>query len=97
MWEKDSTDLILSRVASTQNRGEPRCSGRVVIQPERFIGLGEIPVELETDPSNYNEVVQDKDDSFWQRAMNTKMESMYSNQVWTLVDPVVGVKPIGCK
>ena len=29
--------------------------------------------------------------------MNTEMESMYSNQVWTLVDPVVGVKPIGCK
>ena len=25
------------------------------------------------------------------------MESMYSNQVWTLVDPAVGVKPIGCK
>ena len=22
---------------------------------------------------------------------------MYSNQVWTLVDPTVGVKPIGCK
>ena len=29
--------------------------------------------------------------------MNTEMESMYSNQVWTLVDPAVGVKPIGCK
>ena len=22
---------------------------------------------------------------------------MYSNQVWTLIDPAVGVKPIGCK
>ena len=29
--------------------------------------------------------------------MNTEMESMYSNQVWTLVDPEVGVKLIGCK
>ena len=29
--------------------------------------------------------------------MNTEMESMYSNQVSTLVDPAVGVKPIGCK
>ena len=29
--------------------------------------------------------------------MNAKMESMYSNQVWTLVDLAVGVKPIGCK
>ena len=29
--------------------------------------------------------------------MNTEMESMYSNQVWLLVDPPDGVKPIGCK
>ena len=29
--------------------------------------------------------------------MKTKMESMYSNQVWLLVDPPNGVKPIGCK
>ena len=29
--------------------------------------------------------------------MNTEMESMYSNQVWLLVDPTDGVKPIGCK
>ena len=29
--------------------------------------------------------------------MNIEMESMYSNQVWTLVDLVVGVKPIGYK
>ena len=59
--------------------------------------MGEIPVELETDPSNYNEAVQDKDATLWQKAMNTEIESMYSNQVWTLVDPAVGVKPIGCK
>ena len=29
--------------------------------------------------------------------MNTKLESMYFNQVWLLVDPPDGVKPIGCK
>ena len=28
----------------------PRRSGRVVSQPERFIGLGEILVDPETDP-----------------------------------------------
>ena len=30
-------------------------------------------------------------------SIKTEMESMYSNQVWLLVDPPVGVKPIGCK
>ena len=86
-----------TRIASTQDRGEPRRSGRVVTQPDHFIGLGEIPVELEIDPENYNEAIQDKDATLWQKAMNTEMESMYSNEVWTFVDPAVGVKPIGCK
>ena len=84
MREEDGNDLVLIRptqIASIQDRWELHHSGRVVIQPDRFISLGEIPVELETDPSNYNEAVQDKDDTFWQRAINTEMESMYSNQV----------------
>ena len=29
--------------------------------------------------------------------MRSEMESMYENQVWTLVDPLEGVKPIRCK
>ena len=57
MREKDSNDPIPTQIASTQDRGEPRRSGRVVIQPDRFIGLGEIPVGIETDPRNYNEAV----------------------------------------
>ena len=99
MREEDSSvpvPIKPTRIASTQDRGEPRRSGRVVIQPDRFIGLGEIPVGIKMDPIN-NEAVQDKDAILWQKAMNIEMESMYSNQVWTLVDPAVGVKPIGCK
>ena len=60
MREEDGSDPVQirpTRVASTQDRGEPRRSGRVVIQPGRFIGLGEIPVELEMDPCNYNESI----------------------------------------
>ncbi|KAL0420389.1 UNVERIFIED_CONTAM: Retrovirus-related Pol polyprotein from transposon RE2 [Sesamum latifolium] len=30
-------------------------------------------------------------------AMKSKMDSMNSNKVWTLVDPPKGVKPVGCK
>ena len=59
----------------------PRRSRRVVTQPERFIGLGEIPVDHKTDPSSYNEAIQDKDVTLWQSAMKTEIESMYSNQV----------------
>ena len=67
------TQVRSPRVVSTQERGEPRRSGRVVRQLERFSGLGEIPVDPEIDPCNYNKAIQDKDATLWQRAMNTKM------------------------
>ena len=91
--EEDSSDPVPirpTRVTSTQDQGESRRSGRVVIQSDRFIGLGDIPVELETDSCNYDEAVQDKDATLWQRSMKTEMESMYSNQVWTRRKPSLG-------
>ena len=33
----------------------------------------------------------------WLMAMKSEMDSMYTNQVWTLVNPPEGIKPIGCK
>ncbi|KAL0288394.1 UNVERIFIED_CONTAM: Copia protein [Sesamum radiatum] len=30
-------------------------------------------------------------------AMKSKMDSMGSNHVWTLVDPPKGIRPVGCK
>ena len=49
------TRVNQSQVVRTQETRVPRRSGRVVTQPERFIGLGEIPVDLETEFSSYNE------------------------------------------
>ncbi|KAL0394330.1 UNVERIFIED_CONTAM: hypothetical protein Slati_4399200 [Sesamum latifolium] len=39
----------------------------------------------------------DIDSDKWLKAMRSKIYSMGSNQVWTLVDPPKGVKPVGCK
>ena len=77
-------------VVRTQERREPRRSGRVVTQPEYFIGLGEVPEDSEIYSNNYNEAIQDKDVILWQSAIKTKMESMYSNQVGTLVEAPMG-------
>ena len=33
----------------------------------------------------------------WLITMKLEMDSIYINQVWTLVDPPEGIKPIGCK
>ena len=51
----------------------------------------------EDDPSGYYEAINDKDSNFWKEAMKSELESMYSNNVWTLVNLPQGVKPIGCK
>ena len=59
------TEVNPSLVASTQERGEPRRSGRVVRQPEYFIGLGEVPEGPEIDPTRYDEAIQDKDATQW--------------------------------
>ena len=47
-------------------------------QSEHFIGPGEVPEDPKTDPTRYDEAIQDKDATLWQKAMNTEMESMYS-------------------
>ena len=64
-----------------------------------FLGesFDKVPEEHDTDPSSYYEAIESLDVDKWQKAMNSEIESMYSNQVWELVDPPKGIKPIGCK
>ena len=49
------------------------------------------------DPTTYDEALYDKDSLRWFEVMRIEMDSMYTNQVWTLVDPLEGIVPIGCK
>ena len=74
---------------------------RVRNQPERYGFLISPHVDInlieEDEPAKYEEAIQDIDSALWQEAMKSEMDSMYTNQVWTLVDAPEGVKPIGCK
>ncbi|KAL0405675.1 UNVERIFIED_CONTAM: Retrovirus-related Pol polyprotein from transposon TNT 1-94 [Sesamum latifolium] len=45
----------------------------------------------------YGEAKSDIDSDKWLEAMKSKMYLMGSNQVWTLVDPPKGARPVGCK
>ena len=80
-----------------------RRSGRVPRQPDRYYGFlvqDNDPIELDEndeDPITYIDVMQRPDSEKWLEAMKSKMESMKVNDVWILVDPPEGVKPIGCK
>ncbi|KAK4838721.1 hypothetical protein QYF36_015896 [Acer negundo] len=73
--------------------------GRVRKQPERYIGLGESVENLpdDDDPYTYKEAMEDVDSRHWQKAMQSEIESMFDNKVWSLVDLPKGIKPIGCK
>ncbi|KAA0032042.1 gag/pol protein [Cucumis melo var. makuwa] len=85
----------------SQELEEPRCSGRVVRQPDRYLGLSEaqiiIPDDRIEDPLTFKQEMNDVDSDQWIKAMDLEMESTYSNFVWTLVDQPNDVKPIGCK
>ena len=49
------------------------------------------------EPTTYEESLNSSESDQWLNAMKSEMDSMYTNQVWTLVDPPEGIKPIGCK
>ncbi|TYK26848.1 gag/pol protein [Cucumis melo var. makuwa] len=99
-----------SRVDETTTSGQshpsqslrmPRRSGRTVSQPNCYLGLTEtqvvIPDDGAEDPLSYKQATNDVDKDQWVKAMDLKMESMYFNSMWELVDLPEGVKPIGCK
>ena len=47
--------------------------------------------------ASYQEAISSLDSDRWLEAMKSNMQSMYDNQVWTLIDPSNGLKTIGCK
>jgi hypothetical protein len=49
------------------------------------------------EPMNYTEAMMRPDFEKWLGAMESEIESIHDNQVWNLVDPIDGVRPIDCK
>ncbi|KAL0284719.1 UNVERIFIED_CONTAM: Retrovirus-related Pol polyprotein from transposon TNT 1-94 [Sesamum angustifolium] len=53
--------------------------------------------QLDKDANTYGEAMSDIDSDKWLEAMKFGIDFMGSNQVWTVVDPPKGVKPVGWK
>ncbi|KAL0439089.1 UNVERIFIED_CONTAM: hypothetical protein Slati_2391900 [Sesamum latifolium] len=64
--------------------------------PKRYGFVG-LTSQLDNDPKTYGEAMSDIDSDKWLEAMKFEMHSMGSNQIWTLVDPPKGIRPVGCK
>ena len=53
--------------------------------------------ENNEDPTTYLDAIQRSDSDIWLEAIKFEIESMKVNDVWILVDPLKGIKSIGCK
>jgi len=49
------------------------------------------------EPINYIKTISKIDSKKWLEFIKSKMNSMHTNQVWTLVDPPKRIKPIESK
>jgi hypothetical protein len=45
----------------------------------------------------YSEAMMGPDSEKWLGAMESEIQSLHGNQDWNLVDPIDGVRHIGCK
>ncbi|XP_073120874.1 uncharacterized mitochondrial protein AtMg00820-like [Henckelia pumila] len=78
----------------------PRRSERIIRPLARYTLLHEQGHDEPSDgcdSRNFKEAISYAESSKWLEAMQSEMDSMYSNQVWTLVDPPEEIVPIGCK
>src|SRR5262249_5767852 len=79
----------------------PRRSTRIRTPPVRYGFLidevNHVHLVEHDEPDSYEEVLKSSESELWLKAMKSEMDSMEENQVWTLVDPPEGIKPIGCK
>ncbi|KAK8506883.1 hypothetical protein V6N12_046244 [Hibiscus sabdariffa] len=89
--EENSTDLETQPLRrSTRERHEPERYG-FLVTTHRDVTL------VDQEPKTYQEAVSSLDSEKWLEDMRSEMDSMSENQVWTLVEPPDGIKPIGCK
>ncbi|KAL4341443.1 hypothetical protein GQ457_08G031550 [Hibiscus cannabinus] len=90
--EENPTDLETQPLRrSTRERYEPKRYGFLVTTH------GDVILFDHDEPKTYQEAVASPDSEKWLEAMRSEMDSMSENQVWTLVEPPEGIKPIGCK
>ncbi|KAK8652037.1 hypothetical protein V6N13_141607 [Hibiscus sabdariffa] len=90
--EENSTDLETRPLRkSTRERHEPERYGFLVTTH------GDVILVDHDEPKTHQEAVSSSDSEKWLEAMRSEMDSMSDNQVWTLVEPPEGIKPIGCK
>ncbi|KAK9009190.1 hypothetical protein V6N11_035735 [Hibiscus sabdariffa] len=95
------TGVFLEKEFLTNKTQPLRRSTREHHEPERYGFLvtthGDVIFVDQDEPKTYQEAVASPDSEKWLEAMRSEMDSISENQVWTLVEPPEGIKPIWCK
>ncbi|KAK8661550.1 hypothetical protein V6N13_091149 [Hibiscus sabdariffa] len=90
--EDNSTDLETQPLRrTTREHHEPERCGFLVTTH------GDVILLDQDKPNTYQEAVSSPDSEKWLEPMRSEMDSMSENQVWSLVEPPEGIKPIDCK
>ncbi|KAI5442786.1 hypothetical protein KIW84_011708 [Lathyrus oleraceus] len=97
--EQETQEVVEEQPAQVEQ--DQRRSSRIRQLLERYGYLitdqGDVLLMDQDEPVTYQEAITGPKSEKWLEAMKSEMDSMYTNQVWTLVEPPVGVNPIGCK
>ncbi|KAK2389954.1 secreted RxLR effector protein [Trifolium repens] len=97
--EREPQDVVEEQPAQVEQ--VQRRSNRIRHEPERYGYLiteqGDVLLMDQDEPVSYQEAITGPESEKWLEAMKSEIDSMYTNQVWNLVEPPVGVRPIGCK
>ncbi|KAM1476645.1 hypothetical protein ACFXTO_038605 [Malus domestica] len=76
---------------STKARKTTAINDYVYLQETEF-DIGDID-----DPLSYTQAIESPQAVLWNNAMKDELDSMFKNQVWTLVESNSEIRPIGCK
>ena len=75
---------------STRAQKSTAISDYVYLQESEF-DIGDID-----DPLTYTQAIERSQSVLWNNATNGELDSMFKNQVWTLVESNSKIRPIGC-
>lgn len=95
--ENENKSEIQSEETDVQTEPELRRSTRTRNAPDRFGEWVYSCTGKINEPSNVNEALTGPESVLWKKAMEDELNSIDTNNVWTLVEPKCDVKPIKTK
>ncbi|KAM1000142.1 hypothetical protein ACFX2A_006927 [Malus domestica] len=93
------TRELIEPQATTERRILPARTRKSAISSDYVVYLQEIEMceGMQDDPVTFYEAMETQQSNYWRDAMIDELRSMQTNNVWTLVEAPLIVKPIGCK